>query len=174
MRFSAITCSAIHLLALVINAGAVIDNVRGVAEEDPSVVAIVWRVWRRVTQSGKHLTHIKLRRRVSCRLGADATLYAGGAYAPYRSGSSSKNISPFLLVDAALAFWPFHYPQGAYFYPYRSPYHYHNTSSRQNETREVLCDCSQYEVCSCDNEDEKALPELISNGFMPILIRASL
>ncbi|KAI6357535.1 hypothetical protein MCOR25_007627 [Pyricularia grisea] len=92
------------------------------------------------------------------------SVYAGGAKRPYSSGARVGAIAPFLMVGAVLAFWPFHYPYGAYMYPYNNPYHYYNASSQRNETRNVLCGCQQYEVCSCDEENNGTVKELVGDG----------
>ncbi|KAI5467623.1 hypothetical protein BGZ63DRAFT_399188 [Mariannaea sp. PMI_226] len=92
--------------------------------------------------------------------------YPGGAAVPYRAGSKTPGgIVPFVLVGSALAFWPGVWLYGAYMYHYNNPYHYYNASSKANETRDVICGCSYYGVCGCnDNNDTSYYNELIGNG----------
>ncbi|KAL7939755.1 hypothetical protein V8C35DRAFT_15423 [Trichoderma chlorosporum] len=93
--------------------------------------------------------------------------YGGGSATPYRAGGRSPSgILPFALVGgAALAFWPGLWLYGAYMYPYHEPYHFYNESSRQNETRNVLCGCGTYDVCGCDDNNNTAYYDsLIGNG----------
>ncbi|TLS24914.1 hypothetical protein PpBr36_08401 [Pyricularia pennisetigena] len=92
------------------------------------------------------------------------SVYAGGSKTPYQSGSRIGTIAPFLLLGTALAFWPWVWHHGAYMYPYHNPYHYYNASSQRNETRNVLCGCQQYEVCSCDEENNGTVKELVGDG----------
>ncbi|KAL2135511.1 hypothetical protein VTI74DRAFT_8242 [Chaetomium olivicolor] len=91
--------------------------------------------------------------------------YGGGASVPYRSGSPSPSgIFPAFLLGSALAFWPGWW-LGAHLYHYNHPYHYHNYSSGQNETKPVTCGCDPYNVCSCDeNTDQQYMNDLIGNG----------
>jgi type IV secretory pathway VirB6-like protein len=50
-------------------------------------------------------------------------------------------------------------------YPYSHPYHYHNDTSDEDEERDVLCGCSRYEYCACDdNNSTQYFDELIGNG----------
>ncbi|KAF5586264.1 hypothetical protein FPANT_7270 [Fusarium pseudoanthophilum] len=97
---------------------------------------------------------------------AGGRYYPGGSSKPYRSGVSSPGrIAPFPLGGAALAFWPGVWLYGAYMYPYSHPYHYHNDTSDRDEERDVLCGCSRYEYCACDdNNSTQYFDELIGNG----------
>ncbi|RBQ81198.1 hypothetical protein FVER14953_03761 [Fusarium verticillioides] len=97
---------------------------------------------------------------------AGGRYYPGGSSKPYRSGVSSPGrIAPFALGGAALAFWPGVWLYGAYMYPYSHPYHYHNDTSDEDEERDVLCGCSRYEYCACDdNNSTQYFDELIGNG----------
>ncbi|RTE75435.1 hypothetical protein BHE90_010097, partial [Fusarium euwallaceae] len=98
---------------------------------------------------------------------ASGRYYPGGAVAPYRSGNRSPgaNIIPFVLVGSALAFWPGVWLYGAYMYPYTHQYHFHNDTSDEDEIRDVVCGCGQYEVCGCDdNNDTAYYRQLIGNG----------
>ncbi|KLO85853.1 uncharacterized protein LW93_14474 [Fusarium fujikuroi] len=92
--------------------------------------------------------------------------YPGGSSKPYKSGGPSPGrIAPFALGGAALAFWPGLWLYGAYMYPYSHPYHYHNDTSDEDEERDVLCGCSRYEYCACDdNNSTQYFDELIGNG----------
>ncbi|KAI1034816.1 hypothetical protein LB504_004617 [Fusarium proliferatum] len=97
---------------------------------------------------------------------AGGRYYPGGSSKPYKSGVSSPGrIAPFALGGAALAFWPGLWLYGAYMYPYSHPYHYHNDTSDEDEERDVLCGCSRYEYCACDdNNSTQYFDELIGNG----------
>ncbi|KAF4454951.1 hypothetical protein F53441_2608 [Fusarium austroafricanum] len=97
---------------------------------------------------------------------AGGRYYPGGSATPYRSGGRSPgSIAPYALGGAALAFWPGVWLYGAYMYPYSHPYHYHNETTDKNETRDVLCGCSKYEYCACDDNNNTAyFDELIGNG----------
>ncbi|KAF5711048.1 hypothetical protein FMUND_9198 [Fusarium mundagurra] len=97
---------------------------------------------------------------------AGGRYYPGGSSRPYKSGVSSPGrIAPFALGGAALAFWPGVWLYGAYMYPYSHPYHYHNDTSDEDEERDVLCGCSRYEYCACDdNNSTQYFDELIGNG----------
>lgn len=94
--------------------------------------------------------------------------YGGGATTPYRAGGTSPSgIVPIALLGgaAALAVWPGIWLYGAWMYPYHQPYHFHNESSGRNETRDVLCGCGTYDVCSCDDNNNTAYYDsLIGNG----------
>ncbi|KAH7207039.1 hypothetical protein DER44DRAFT_625572, partial [Fusarium oxysporum] len=97
---------------------------------------------------------------------AGGRYYPGGSSRPYKSGGSSPGrIAPYALGGAALAFWPGVWLYGAYMYPYSHPYHYHNDTSDEDEERDVLCGCSRYEYCACDdNNSTQYFDELIGNG----------
>lgn len=97
---------------------------------------------------------------------AGGRYYPGGSSKPYKSGGPSPGrIAPFALGGAALAFWPGLWLYGAYMYPYSHPYHYHNDTSDEDEERDVLCGCSRYEYCACDdNNSTQYFDELIGNG----------
>ncbi|KAG7415114.1 hypothetical protein Forpe1208_v005732 [Fusarium oxysporum f. sp. rapae] len=97
---------------------------------------------------------------------AGGRYYPGGSSKPYKSGVSSPGrIAPYALGGAALAFWPGVWLYGAYMYPYSHPYHYHNDTSDEDEERDVLCGCSRYEYCACDdNNSTQYFDELIGNG----------
>ncbi|KAM5370606.1 hypothetical protein ACJZ2D_008432 [Fusarium nematophilum] len=98
---------------------------------------------------------------------AGGRFYPGGATAPYKAGGRSPvaGILPFVLVGSALAFWPGVWLYGAYMYDYPNRYHYYNETSEEDEVRDVLCGCSQYEVCACDdNNNTDYYSELIGNG----------
>ncbi|KAF4956454.1 hypothetical protein FGADI_3812 [Fusarium gaditjirri] len=97
---------------------------------------------------------------------AGGRYYPGGSSKPYKSGTSSPGrIAPYALGGAALAFWPGLWLYGAYMYPYSHPYHYHNDTSDEDEERDVLCGCSRYEYCACDdNNSTQYFDELIGNG----------
>ncbi|KAH7260998.1 uncharacterized protein BKA55DRAFT_536005 [Fusarium redolens] len=97
---------------------------------------------------------------------AGGRYYPGGSSRPYRSGGRSPgSIAPYALGGAALAFWPGVWLYGAYMYPYSHTYHYHNETSDEDEERDVLCGCSRYEYCACDdNNSTEYFDELIGNG----------
>ncbi|KAF4995553.1 hypothetical protein FDECE_12752 [Fusarium decemcellulare] len=98
---------------------------------------------------------------------AGGRYYPGGAQTPYKAGNKSpvRSIAPFVLVGGALAFWPGVWLYGAYMYPYTNQYHYHNDTSDEDETRDVICGCARYAVCGCDdNNDTAYYDELIGNG----------
>ncbi|KAH6973325.1 hypothetical protein EDB80DRAFT_884400 [Ilyonectria destructans] len=85
--------------------------------------------------------------------------YAGGAGVPYPAGgATATGLIPFLLIGSALAFWP-----GTYHYD--TPYRFYNASNQVNETREVICGCARYAVCSCgENNSTKYYDDLIGDG----------
>ncbi|KAF9763969.1 hypothetical protein IL306_002926 [Fusarium sp. DS 682] len=97
---------------------------------------------------------------------AGGRYYPGGSSRPYRAGSRSPgSIAPFALAGAALAFWPGVWLYGAYMYPYSHPYRFHNETSDEDEERDVLCGCSKYEQCACDDNNNTAyFDDLIGNG----------
>ncbi|KAF4339056.1 hypothetical protein FBEOM_7057 [Fusarium beomiforme] len=97
---------------------------------------------------------------------AGGRYYPGGSARPYRSGARSPgSIAPFALAGAALAFWPGVWLYGAYMYPYSYPYRFHNETSDEDEERDVLCGCSKYEQCACDdNNNTEYFNDLIGNG----------
>ena len=92
--------------------------------------------------------------------------YGGGAATPYRSGKKSPlGIAPFFLLGAGLAFWPGVWLYGAYLYDYDEPYRFHNASSGEDESRDVVCGCGHFAVCGCDdNKNTTFLDELIGDG----------
>ncbi|PFH57698.1 hypothetical protein XA68_14677 [Ophiocordyceps unilateralis] len=92
--------------------------------------------------------------------------YGGGGRVPYRAGAISPlGIAPFFLVGTALAFWPGLWLHGAHLYPYSYVHQYHNASSGRDESAKVLCGCDEFEVCGCDENDDKAFYDgLIGNG----------
>jgi hypothetical protein len=92
--------------------------------------------------------------------------YPGGSSIPYNAGAVSPGgITPYIIGGAALAFWPGTWLYGAYMYPYTHTYHYHNDTSDEGEERGVLCGCSRYEYCACDdNNSTQFFNELIGNG----------
>lgn len=82
--------------------------------------------------------------------------FAGGATAPYRSGSRSPGgIAPFLLVGGGLGFFALYGayswgPYGAYRYTYPAQISYYNQTSMMNETVAGECLCKRYAGCSCE------------------------
>ncbi|KAG7402701.1 hypothetical protein Forpe1208_v017033 [Fusarium oxysporum f. sp. rapae] len=92
--------------------------------------------------------------------------YPGGSTISYNAGAVSPGgIAPYMLGRAALAFWPGTWLYGAYVYPYTHSYHYHNETSDKHEERSLLCGCSRYEYCACDdNNSIQYFNELIGNG----------
>ncbi|SPJ75793.1 uncharacterized protein FTOL_05524 [Fusarium torulosum] len=93
--------------------------------------------------------------------------YAGGSATPYRAGGRSPvgKVAPFVLLGAALAFWPGVWLYGAYMYPYSHPYRFHNETSDEDEERDVICACARYAQCACDDNNNTAYyDELIGNG----------
>lgn len=94
--------------------------------------------------------------------------YAGGARAPYTSGTrSASGITPFLLPVAALAFFPGIWLAGAYAYPYTHPYYYHNNTNNKNESLPVVCLCEEYQECGCDDNNNSTYYESLFNGTQP-------
>lgn len=50
-------------------------------------------------------------------------------------------------------------------YPYPNQYRYHNDTSNQDESRDVICGCAQEAVCGCDdNNNTEYFASLIGNG----------
>ncbi|PHH87395.1 hypothetical protein CDD83_8926 [Cordyceps sp. RAO-2017] len=92
--------------------------------------------------------------------------YGGGATRPYRAGAASPaGIAPFLLVGAALAFWPGVWLHGAHAYPYSYVHRFHNATTDKNETAKVLCACAEFAECGCDENNSTAYyNDLIGNG----------
>jgi hypothetical protein len=85
---------------------------------------------------------------------------------PFRAGGKSPGgILPFVLVGSALVFWQGIWLYGAYMYPYPNEYHYHNATSGQDESRDVICGCALYAVCGCDsNNDTAYFDSLVGDG----------
>ncbi|KAF9776342.1 hypothetical protein IL306_005502 [Fusarium sp. DS 682] len=97
---------------------------------------------------------------------ADGRYYAGGSVRPYKAGAASPGgIRSYPMAGAALVFWPGVWLYGAYMYPYTHTYSYHNETSDEDEERDVLCGCSRYEYCACDdNNSTQYFNELIGSG----------
>ncbi|RAK75367.1 uncharacterized protein BO72DRAFT_172603 [Aspergillus fijiensis CBS 313.89] len=93
--------------------------------------------------------------------------YAGGATAPYTSGSRSRTgITPYLLPATGLAFFGF-WAYNVYAYPYPHHYYYVNQSSHRNESMPVVCLCQQYLECGCDDNSNSTYYESLFNGSQP-------
>lgn len=92
--------------------------------------------------------------------------YPGGSTVSYDAGSVSPGgITPYMMDGAALGFWPGTWLYGAYVYPYNHTHQYHNETSDKSEDRDLLCGCSRYERCGCDdNNSIQYFNELIGNG----------
>ncbi|KYK58174.1 hypothetical protein DCS_05187 [Drechmeria coniospora] len=92
--------------------------------------------------------------------------YSGGATKPFASGRrSALGIAPIMLVGAALAFWPGLWLHGAWVYPYSHVHHYHNASSGEDETANVVCGCARFAACGCDENNNTAYyDDLLGNG----------
>ena len=94
--------------------------------------------------------------------------YAGGATSSYSAGHQSPlGITPFLLPDAALAFFPGIWLHGAYAYPYSHHYEYYHENDSKNESLPVVCVCQEYQPCGCDDNDDSSYYECIFNGTQP-------
>ncbi|KAF2453438.1 hypothetical protein BDY21DRAFT_292931 [Lineolata rhizophorae] len=100
--------------------------------------------------------------------------YGGGAAVPYTAGRRSpRGIVPFFLPLALLAFFPGLWLFGAYAYPWTQPYTFVNETLANdtfpngvNQTRPVLCLCERYQVCGCDEVDDRDayMRDIIGNG----------
>lgn len=126
---------------------------------------------------------------------AGRPVYGGGAQQPYRAGGNSpaRNIAPFALGGAALAFWPGYWYYGGYgghhnnnddddngqgndgqerninVYEWTEPFRFFNESANENQTKPVMCGCPNDLPCGCDEpedegEREEFLLDLIGNG----------
>ncbi|RKK10618.1 hypothetical protein BFJ66_g17076 [Fusarium oxysporum f. sp. cepae] len=97
---------------------------------------------------------------------ADGRYYAGGSVRPFKAGAASPGgIRPYPMAGAALSFWPGVWLYGAYMYPFTGTCSYHNETSDEDEERPVLCGCSRYENCACDDPDSAPyFKELIGSG----------
>ncbi|KAF5227324.1 hypothetical protein FANTH_14790 [Fusarium anthophilum] len=92
--------------------------------------------------------------------------YPGGSTTSYSAGAVSPGgITPYMIDGAALMFWPGTWVDGAYVYPYNHTHQYHNETSDKDEVRDLLCGCSRYQHCTCDdNNSVQYFNELIGNG----------
>lgn len=88
---------------------------------------------------------------------------------PYSSGNSSPSglkpilagLSGLLIFGALVSAMTF--PIWLYNWP--EPYTFYNATAAVNETKEVLCGCSEYQVCGCDYPGDTAyLDSIIGNG----------
>lgn len=97
---------------------------------------------------------------------AGGRYYAGGSVRPFKAGAASPGgIRPYPMAGAALSFWPGVWLYGAYMYPFTDTCSYHNETSDKDEERPVLCGCSWYENCECDDPDSAPyFKELIGSG----------
>lgn len=97
--------------------------------------------------------------------GAGGAFYAGGSREPYRSGATRGSVVPFVVGAGAVGFLGGAYLAGAYVYPYQHAYYYHNDTTNQNETKPVVCVCSEDAECSCeDNGDQQYFESLVGDG----------
>lgn len=70
-----------------------------------------------------------------------------------------------LLIGGALGFGAASWAHGAYRYPHKDEYTFHNVTTNKQETKPVECLCAKDLPCGCeDNKDKKYLDELIGNG----------
>ncbi|KAL5615013.1 hypothetical protein BROUX41_005078 [Berkeleyomyces rouxiae] len=94
--------------------------------------------------------------------------YAGGAAAPYRSGTrSAAGLPAAFFAIGLLSFWPALWLTNAYLYNYPGSfrYNFHNQSSNANESLPVVCACAEYSLCGCDeNNSTTYLDSLVGNG----------
>ncbi|EXL64718.1 hypothetical protein FOPG_19028 [Fusarium oxysporum f. sp. conglutinans race 2 54008] len=97
---------------------------------------------------------------------ADGRYYAGGSVRRFKAGAASpRRIRPYPMAGAALSFWPGVWLYGAYMYPFTDTCSYHNETSDEDEERPVLCGCSRYEYCACDDPDSAPyFKEFIGSG----------
>lgn len=73
-------------------------------------------------------------------------------------------LAPFALLPlAALAFFPGVWLYGAYAYQLSHPYHFHNSTSNQNDTLNITCLCQQYSVCGCEDNKEPTFFDSLFN-----------
>ncbi|KAG7408573.1 hypothetical protein Forpe1208_v012409 [Fusarium oxysporum f. sp. rapae] len=57
------------------------------------------------------------------------------------------------------------WPYGAYIYPFTNTCSYHNETVDQDEERSVMCGCSRYGNCTCDDPGSAPyFKELIGSG----------
>lgn len=87
---------------------------------------------------------------------------------PYRAGArSTGGISPTLalLGVGTLALWPGLWLHNAYIYSYGTPWHYHNATTNNNETKPVQCACDETVECGCDeNNSTEYITSVLGNG----------
>lgn len=101
----------------------------------------------------------------------DPRIYGGGVIVPYPAGGRSPTANldgkPF-PADEVAKIWPGYWGLfSVYFYSYHQPYSFRNQSTKlaKTETLPVICLCTQYVVCGCDETGSKAnLRELIGTG----------
>lgn len=101
----------------------------------------------------------------------DPRIYGGGVIVPYPAGGHSPTANldgkPF-PADEVAKIWPGYWGLfSVYFYSYRQSYSFRNQSTKpaKTETLPVICLCTQYVVCGCDETGSKAnLRELIGKG----------
>lgn len=93
--------------------------------------------------------------------------YGGGGAAPFSSGKRTPKagIAGLFIVGAAVAFWPGVWLYGAHMYPYTNRYGFHNDTTDKNENLPVICACSPYNPCGCDeNNDTEYVQSLVGSG----------
>jgi len=98
--------------------------------------------------------------------------YGGGSTVPYSAGARTPSGlgSRGPLRGSALAFLPaaalLPLGVGLWMYgPYNYHHRYYNSTSEQDEEREIICHCEQYMVCMCDDiDDEEFWDDLIGDG----------
>ncbi|KAI6784620.1 uncharacterized protein J7T54_006665 [Emericellopsis cladophorae] len=98
--------------------------------------------------------------------------YGGGSTVPYSSGARTPSGlgSRGPLRGSALAFLPaaalLPLGVGLWMYgPYNYHHRYYNSTSEQDEEREIICHCEERMVCMCDDiDDEEFWDDLIGDG----------